>query len=117
MMGYDADPDDERHYGSGDELGTFCGLTIKDDGAIDYDVKIIFDDGDASIKPLAAIRDRMGDEAFKQFLEDLTLEGHPDVDSSDFEMREPVAFKCTECNETFPRTMNDGHDRCPGCSQ
>lgn len=124
---YDPDPDDTSDYGSGRVFGTFMGMEISDDGAIDPDVKIKID-GEKQFGPLSRIRDHLGDEAFEKFLADMSVRFGEDASTNSaadagsdsvsgvFD-RQPVEFKCQTCNESFPRTMNDGDDRCPTCTE
>lgn len=123
--------------GSGDELGRIDlgplgELVFKDDGHDDTDYHLVWEyetpDGAASQTNLgggpASLRRERGDTDFMATLADLdaTGRGRPRSarTSTTPPTRGPPAFKCDDCNETFPRGQNQnpgsGDDLCPGCA-
>lgn len=121
------DPDDTHKHGSSDTLGEIGPLEIRDDGASDRDVVISFDGDEMYIcTGLSRIRDQLGDAVFVDLLDSLdyvgdtptpTNRGSSATGTSSFTPRDPPAFSCRECHQTWPRSRNDGHDRCPNCSE
>lgn len=126
--------------GSGDELGRldlgdFGTYVIEDDGDSDSFVhsRIETDDGDARFSNISNLvmdlrRSGMDDSEIKDTFDDLNrrLRHDPTTrpkgdkkSSSTGAMSGPVAFKCSECGRTCPRTWNTnpggGSDVCKEC--
>lgn len=116
---------DDKFEGTGDEigridLGEFGDVVIEDDGHHDNDVYAKFDDPSGGLiqagrhYKIAEYRRNHGDEALKECLDDLSVSESSGgstangggSDDSPTSFGRPVAFKCDQCNRTFPRTRN-----------
>lgn len=104
---------DEKYQGTGDKIGEIDGVEVLDDGHTDGDVHFKFPDGRKS-RSFSTLRKHLGDERLEEILSGGMSE-EKTVGSSDFEAREPPAFVCQRCHNTWPRTKNDGSGICPDC--
>lgn len=107
-------PDDSK-WGSGESLGWLGPLEIVDDGDHDAHIVIKLPDGERS-RRIRYIREQLGDEAFMELLAD-DPRTRPVEDEDEPAPTRTTAFKCRGCLTTWPGKSNDGHDRCPNCTE
>lgn len=105
--------DSDKFYGTGDKIGEIGDVEIYDDGHHDYDVQFHLPEGSKS-RSFSSLRSALGDDVLEEALQGISEEGT--VSSTDFEQREAVAFKCQQCNQTYPRTMKAREGVCTDCS-
>lgn len=108
--------DEDKYKGTGNLIAEIGPLRLYDDGDNDSYIEYRFmHNGQEKSWSFKQFRREVGDEEFKRLLEQGGQSG-TNVSSSDFEIREPVAYKCQGCNRTFPRTMKGDNGKCPDCS-
>lgn len=103
----------EDYKGTSDTFGYIGEIEVKDDGDPDTCIFFVTPDGNKE-RRLSNIRDVVGEEEFMELTS--SDSGGESISPGYFEQAEPVAFKCQGCNQTFPRTMNEGNNYCPDCS-
>ena len=117
--GDDYDPDDDSLRGTGKLLGTIGPIELWDDGDPDPYISYKlpgYPDVD-SVDKFRHLRYQLGDAEFKRLLDESDDSSSTSSTPSAglFEQDRRPAFKCVDCNRTWPRSKNDGTDRCPEC--
>lgn len=103
--------DEDKFKGTGDLIGQIGPVKVYDDGDNDAFIRREIEYKGTQYSSLKHLRRELGDAE----LENALNGGGQTVSSDDFEIREPVAFKCDRCNQTYPRTMKAREGVCTDC--